>query len=117
MPPKEEMTKVKIGMGQMLVLGGEPEKNLARAAGMIRRAGAEGCAAVVLPECLDLGWTDPSVRELAQPIPGKNSDLLCQAAREAGILVAAGLTEREGDKFYNSAVLISSEGRLLKKHR
>jgi len=73
-----------LGMAQMLVEGGEPEANLARAEGMIERAGVEGCAAAVLPEALDLGWTHPSARELAQPIPGPTSNRLADAAAERG---------------------------------
>jgi len=64
------MAAFRLGMAQVLVEGGRIEANLARAELMITRAADEGCAAVVLPECLDVGWTSPSARELAQPIPG-----------------------------------------------
>jgi predicted amidohydrolase len=104
-------------MGQMLVLGANPAGNLARAAAMIERAAAQGCQVVVLPECLDFGWTDPSAREGAQPIPGKHSEVLAQAARERRIWVAAGLVERDGDRLFNAAILISPAGEIVLKHR
>jgi predicted amidohydrolase len=104
-------------MAQMLVEGGRPAENLARAAGMIERAAADGCRAVVLPECLDFGWTDPSAREGAQPIPGCNSNQLASAARESKIWVTAGLVERQGERLYNTAVLISPAGEIVLKHR
>jgi predicted amidohydrolase len=106
-----------VGMGQMLVEGGKPEANLARAARMIEEAGRRGCEAAVLPECMDVGWTHPSARELAQPLPGPFSDRLAQVAKQAGIYVVAGLVERAGDKLYNAAVLLSPDGGLLLKHR
>ncbi|MCS7314281.1 MAG: carbon-nitrogen hydrolase family protein [Bryobacterales bacterium] len=106
-----------LGMGQMLVEGGQPEANLRRALAMIREAARRGCRAVVLPECLDLGWTHPAARTLAQPIPGPYSDLICEAAREAGIYVVAGLAERCDDRLYNAAVLVSPQGTVLLKHR
>jgi predicted amidohydrolase len=59
-----------LGMGQMLVEGGDAAGNLGRAVRMIREAAQRGCHIVVLPECLDLGWTFPGARELAKPIPG-----------------------------------------------
>jgi predicted amidohydrolase len=104
-------------MGQMLVEGGEVEKNLARAAGMIHESKKKGCAIIVLPECLDIGWTHPRSLELAQPIPGKHSAALADAAMETGLYVVAGLTERAGDRVYNAAVLISPEGEVLRVHR
>ena len=85
--------------------------------GAIGQAAAQGCRLVVLPECLDLGWTDPSARDLARPIPGPHADRLARAAREHRIYVAAGLVERAGDRLYNAAVLIGPEGRILLHHR
>ncbi len=108
---------VRIGMAQMLVMPGALEDNLARAADMIRAAAADGCAIVVLPECLDLGWTSATARGFAQPVPGRVSARLCEAAASAGITVVAGLTERDGDRLFNSAILIDEHGVLLAKHR
>lgn len=106
-----------LGMGQMLVVGGAVKENLARAVEMIERAAEQGCQVIVLPECLDIGWTHPKAEELAQPIPGPHSDVLCGAAQRCRIHVVAGLTERERDKVYNSAILVSPEGDILIKHR
>jgi predicted amidohydrolase len=108
---------LRVGMAQMLVEGGQPEANLRRAVAMIHDAATRGAAVVVLPECLDLGWTHPSARRLAQPIPGPHSDRLADAAIDAGVFVAAGLVERDGGRLYNAAVLISPEGQILLKHR
>ena len=108
---------IRVGMGQMLVEGAAPAANLERALRMIRDAGAQSCDVVVLPECLDTGWTHPTARELAEPIPGPHSEALADAAREAGIHVVAGITERDGDRIYNAAVLISPAGDILLKHR
>jgi predicted amidohydrolase len=108
---------MRIGMGQMLVEFGEPERNLARACEMIRRAGEAHCDFVVLPECLDLGWTYPNAAALAAQIPGPRNDTLSAAARACGVHVVAGLTERAGDRVYNAAVMISPRGELLRKHR
>ncbi|WP_202947253.1 carbon-nitrogen hydrolase family protein [Zavarzinella formosa] len=107
----------KVGMAQVLVEGGQPQANLDRAAEAIQQAAGQGCRLVVLPECLDLGWTDPSARDLAQPIPGPHVERLARAAREHQIYVAAGLVERSGDRIYNAAVLIGPGGELLLHHR
>jgi predicted amidohydrolase len=108
---------IRVAMGQILVESGQLQANLDRAVRAIHLAAAQECSIVVLPECLDLGWTHPSARDLAQPIPGATSEALSSAARAAHIHVVAGLTERADERIYNAAVLIDPEGRLLLKHR
>lgn len=108
--------KIKIGMGQLLVEGGEPGRNLDRAEKMIVEAAQKGCHIVLLPETLDLGWTHPSAFKEAQPIPGPYSDRLCAAAKEHGIFVCAGLTEKMPQKRHNTAILINSAGEILVKY-
>jgi len=109
--------RVKVALGQMLVEGGAVEANLARAVEMIHCAAQLGCRIIVLPECLDVGWTHPNAHQYAQPIPGDRADRLAEAASSAKIFVAAGLTELHGDYLYNAAVLINSGGDLILKHR
>jgi predicted amidohydrolase len=115
--PASSGRTVRVGMGQILVRTGAAAENLARARGCVARARGEGCAIVVLPECLDLGWTYPDAPRFAQPIPGPSSDVLGEAAREAGLWVVAGLTEKDGERTFNTAVLLDDQGRLRLKHR
>jgi len=111
------MQQVKIGMGQLLVEGGEPERNLIRAEQMIEEAAGSQCQVVLLPECLDLGWTHPSAKTEALPIPSRYSEQLCESARKNNIYVSAGLTEKRDDRVYNSAVLINNVGEIILKYR
>jgi predicted amidohydrolase len=110
------MKKMKLGLGQLLVEGGEPERNLDRAVKMIREAAAAGCDLVLLPETLDLAWTHPSALNEALPVPGPYSDRLAAEAAGGRIWVCAGLTEKRGDKVYNTAVLIDREGKIVLKY-
>ncbi|HEY0866987.1 MAG TPA: carbon-nitrogen hydrolase family protein [Fimbriimonas sp.] len=109
--------RIRIGMGQMRVEGGALDENLARAVEMIEAASGEGCDLLVLPECLDAGWTDPSARTIASPIPGGTSRVLSCAAREHGLYLVAGITERQQESIFNTAVLIGPDGAILGKHR
>ena len=112
------MTEVlKIGMGQLLVEGGEPERNLKRAGKMLEDAAEKSCRLVLLTECLDFAWTHPSAKTEAQPIPGPYSDILCKLAKTYNLYLCAGLTERSEDKVYNTAIFISPEGNILLKYR
>jgi predicted amidohydrolase len=112
------MTAVlRVAMGQMLVQAGQPAANLQRAVRCIASAAQADCDLIVLPECLDIGWADSSARTLAQALPGPHSALLCEAARQHGIFVAAGLVERAGPLLYNAAVLIDDTGQICLVHR
>ena len=107
---------MKIGLGQLLVEGGEPDRNLERAVELIEEAARENCDLILLPETLDLAWTHPSAKVEAEPIPGKYSNILCEQAREKKIWICAGLTELLDGKVYNSAILINDAGEILTKY-
>jgi len=108
----------RLALAQMLVVGGEPERNLAHAEKLIAQAAREGAAIVLLPETMDLGWTDPCARRLAQSVAsGSTCMRLRTAARRHGVLVCAGITERDGPRVFNSAVLINGDGEVLGVHR
>lgn len=107
---------IKVGMGQLLVEGGEPERNLIRACEMIKQASEKGCNLILLPECLDFAWTHPSAKTDAKTIPGPYSDRLCGYAKKFNIYVCAGLTEKSGDRIFNSAILINTKGEILLKY-
>lgn len=109
-------THIKVGMGQLLVEGGEPERNLKRAEEMIGEAARQKCDIILLPETLDLAWTHPSAMTEAQPIPGPYSDRICRAARDNKVYVCAGLTEKYGDRVYNAAILVNPSGNIILKH-
>ncbi len=110
-----------IGIAQMLVSAGKPEDNIERAGSMIAEAARKGCDIVVLPECLDLGWTYPEAVRAAEPIPGTYSDKIAEYADKNAIYVVAGLTEKAhepyGEAVYNAAVLISPQGNIILKNR
>ncbi|HYO79829.1 MAG TPA: carbon-nitrogen hydrolase family protein [Bryobacteraceae bacterium] len=109
---------VRIGMGQITVDGGAYQDNLSRAVETIAEAGRRKCTVVVLPECLDAGWTYPGAMELSHPVPGPTTDILARAAREASIHVVAGVTERASNgSVYNTAVLLGPNGDVLSRHR
>lgn len=115
---QEEILPFKLALAQMTVVGGEMETNLAHAGEMIAEAAAQGAQVVLLPEAMDLGWTDPSALSQAEPVPGgKVAMYLSKAAREHGVYVCSGLTEKHGEVVYNSAVLIDPEGEIILLHR
>ena len=109
---------MRVALAQMLVEGGQLDRNLQRAELRIGEAARLGAELALLPEALDFGWTHPSALEGAGSIPdGKSFQSLAQAARKNRVCVCAGLIERDGPDLFNSAVIIDRNGNLLAKHR
>jgi predicted amidohydrolase len=110
--------RFKLALIQMKVVGGQKQENLARALSLIAEASIHGAGLALLPEALDLGWTDPSSRAEAEPVPdGGPCRALAEAAARHHLFVCAGLTERDGARVFNTAVLLDRQGHLLLKHR
>jgi len=108
----------RLALAQMRVDGGDIVANMRRAIECIHDAADQDADIVLLPETLDIGWTHPSARELAAEIPGGGPcQSLVQAASDAGVWLCAGLTERDGDRVYNAAVLIDPQGTVRLLHR
>lgn len=107
---------LRIGMGQLLVEGGEPIRNLTRAEELIRKGAKEKCHIILLPECMDLAWTHPSAKTEPLPIPGEYSDKLCSLAKELGVYICAGLTEKGDKHVYNTAIFVDSSGEIILKY-
>jgi predicted amidohydrolase len=109
---------MKLALVQMRVEPGEAEPNLERARKLTREAADSGAEIVLLPEALPFGWMDPSSGPLAEGIPsGKHCRRLAELAVELQIYLCAGLVERSGQKVFNAAVFISSDGDVLLHHR
>ena len=105
-----------IAMMQMRVQPNELNRNLWHMRELLSLVGDTDVA--LFPECCDLGWAADSAPEQAEPIPeGSTYQRIRDMAVDFDIGIIAGITEREGDHIYNSAVFISNTGELLGKHR
>jgi len=69
---------------------------------------------LVLPEFFATGYqfvSQDEVAELAEPVPhGETTEFLVSLSKDRNLYIVAGLPERDGDIFYNSAVLTGPEG-------
>jgi predicted amidohydrolase len=107
-----------LGVGQIRVQPGRRRENMENAITAIDVSQRGGADMVLLPEALPLGWTQPSAREEAEPVPdGEWCRALCSAAKRNKVWVCSGVIERDQDRIFNSAVLISSEGEIALVHR
>jgi len=108
----------KLALLQMNVIGGDRESNLSHAGAMIGEAAANGADFVLLPEAMDLGWTDPSALTKAEPVPGgETCQFLSSMAKKHRLYICSGLIEKSEDKVFNSAVVLDPGGNVILLHR
>ncbi|KAA3605501.1 MAG: carbon-nitrogen hydrolase family protein [Planctomycetota bacterium] len=95
----------------------DPEVNFPRIEQALAEARKQGAELAVFPETCLFGWVNPLAHQHADPIPGPTTDRLASLARKYQMMLAVGLAERSGNKLFDSAVLLDSDGSLLLHHR
>ena len=115
------LEKVTVGLVQMRC-GPAPDANLEKAVERIRQAATNGAQIICLPELFRSPYfcqrQDPSLFDLAEPIPGPSTERLGQVARETGTVIIASLFERRAAGVYhNTAAVLDADGRLLGIYR
>ena len=99
-----------VGYVQTDPVFGQVKKNLQQAADLIRSVRAD---LLILPELFQTGYLFQSheeLEEMAESIPGPTTDFLEKLCQRQNLCLVAGILERDGDNFFNSAVAISSKG-------
>jgi predicted amidohydrolase len=109
--------QVRIAVAQILCLDGDRAGNLARIENAIVEAKLQGAEIVALPESSILGWENPAAHQRAHAIPGEDSDKLCALAGKYKVYLSVGLDEKDGERLYDSCLLIDDAGNILLKHR
>lgn len=91
---------------------GDPTRNLADALALV----PPGCDLAVLPELCTTGYQfrhRDELRQLAECVPdGPTCQSLATHAAASGTTLVAGLAERDGDRLFNTAVLVRPDGRV-----
>ncbi len=108
---------VKVAVCQVLCIDGDREGNFRRIEYALEQARDGGAEIACLPESVILGWENPDAHRLATSIPGGDSDRIARLAKKHGLMIAVGLDEKDGDRLYDSAILVDRRGRILLKHR
>jgi len=125
---------IRVGVIQMNAQPLDKEYNLAQAEAGIRKAAALGAQIVCTPEVAVQGYPrvdlpegkSPNAPDLvaerarilaaAESIPGPATERFARLAKELGIWIVFGMDENRGGKLFNSAILMSPQGRIEGKY-
>jgi predicted amidohydrolase len=121
---------VRAGLVQMNARLHDKEYNLQQAEEGIRRAAERGARIVCTPEAAVQGYPrvsfpagsrmdDPKfvaqrekILASAEPVPGPATERFARIARQFDVWIVFGMDENRGGKLYNSAILMSPEGKI-----
>lgn len=113
-PAKQGIDHPVVACVQMEPRVGEKGNNVAVSIKHIEEAARNGASLVVLPELANTGYVFASRGEafsLAEELSnGKTIEIWADAARRLGVHIVSGIAERDGQRLYNSAVLVGPSG-------
>ena len=107
--------EITLALGQVTGDAYEADANRRLASDTVKRAFERGADVVVLPEMIVPGYgADPErLRPLAEPLDGPTVSGWSELAAEAGGYVAGGICEADGDRLFNTAVVVGPGGVAL----
>jgi omega-amidase len=108
---------MKIAAAQMKCVLGDVEANLAKMRSFGLRAKNAGADLIIFPEAADTGYSMSVIRERAAPWTEGAVPALQAMAKELELTIVSGVSERVGDRIYNSQVFIEPRGEILASYR
>lgn len=83
-----------------------------------REAAGQGARLALFPELLIHGHCNPQTWELAEAVPsGPSTQRLIEIAKESGLVISAGISEKQNDIVFNTQVLVGPEGYIGKQRK
>ncbi|MEK6983075.1 MAG: carbon-nitrogen hydrolase [Nanoarchaeota archaeon] len=112
--------KVTIGLVQSAA-SSDIESNVKKALENVKVAAKKGSKIVCLQELYNViyfpQYRKKNFSKFAETIPGTSTKMFSKLAKELGIVIILPLFERKGNRHYNSAVVIKSDGKLMETYR
>ena len=115
------MSQIKVGLVQQSC-SGDKKANVEKSVQGIAACAAQGAQLVVLQE-LHCGIyfcqaEDTAMFDLAEPIPGPDTDYFSEVAKEYGVVLVTSLFEKRAPGIYhNTAVVFEKDGSIAGKYR
>jgi omega-amidase len=108
---------VKIACAQIDCEIGDVAANVAKLRDFAFRARDAGCELVVFPEMADTTCDMEAARQHGASWDGGAFAAVQAIAREASLCIVCGLSERDGERLFNSVAIVAPDGALLARYR
>lgn len=130
---EKKSRKVTVAAIQCSSRMGQKDYNFQKISKLIREASENSAKIIVLPEAAISGYMDPSkditwtsgepgegelkVQDVAESVDGKFVKKYIKLADDRNIFLTVPFIEQSNDKFFNTVLLVSPEGKILIHHR
>jgi len=107
------MAKTRIACVQMDCELGRVTVNRRKVVEQIKRTAEQGAQVSIFPECAITGYCFESLEEAAQfaeTLDGESAEMIARTCNETNTHAVVGFIERDGQKFYNAAMLVGPNG-------
>ena len=116
----EKRKIVSIGLIQLTV-SDDVAANVSKTIKRVEEASRKGAQIVCLPELYRTSYfpqeEKKDVSQLAETVPGESTRAFSELAKKNKIVIIAPIFEKANGKYYNSAVTIDAEGKILGSYR
>ncbi|MFP4417803.1 MAG: carbon-nitrogen hydrolase family protein [Chitinispirillaceae bacterium] len=101
---------MRVAVAQISCTVGQGRANLKTIADHVRQAADKGCRLIAFPEMSDTGYVMDVISQHAGTRPGYFYDGICSLAADHDMYVACGMSERVGEKVFNSLLVAGPDG-------
>ncbi len=108
---------MKIAIAQIDCSLGDIASNCSKIPLYAKRAKEQDCDVIVFPEMTDTGYEMHTIQQVASSWTDQPFAVAKGAAEDFGMYLICGLSEREGEKIYNSIAVFDPAGNLIGKYR
>ena len=108
---------MRVAVGQIAPALGDVAANVRKLGDYCARAKEAGAALIVFPEMVDTGYAMSVIARDASAWTEGAVPALRQAAARLSLAIICGVSEREGDRIYNSQVFIDAGGAIAGHYR
>lgn len=107
----------KIALAQIELELGDPDVNYATARAAVVKAAREGADIVLLPELWASGYDLKNARNYASPLNEGWFACMQEMAKDHRVALGGSMIEEQGEKFYNTFILVDHLGKQLGCYR
>jgi omega-amidase len=108
---------MKVAAAQISCVLGDRAANLGKVRDFASHAKRSGAELIVFPEMIDTAYSMPTIQQHAVAWKEGAAPELQKLAKELGIGIVCGISDRDGESIYNAQVFVDATGEIVAKYR